>query len=44
MILNNYQSKFNQINITEQKNYYKLFVKKTNKSYFKTIIEIIKLI
>lgn len=36
--------KYSNINITEQKEYYKLFVKKTNKSYFETIIEIIKLI
>tara|TARA_Y100000389_G_scaffold204960_1_gene261278 strand:- start:7707 stop:9071 length:1365 start_codon:yes stop_codon:yes gene_type:complete len=35
--------KYNNINIIEQKEYYKLFVKKTNKSYFETIIEIIKI-
>lgn len=39
-----YIIKYNNINITEQKEYYKLCVKKTNKSYFETIIEIIKLI
>ncbi len=35
--------KYNNINITEQREYYKLYVKKTNKSYFETIIEIIKI-
>ena len=36
--------KYHNINITEQREYYKLSVKKTNKSYFETIIDIIKLI